>query len=389
MRAIAHWDADRFFASIEQAADRRLRARPVAVGAPGRGLVLSASPEARRFGVYPGMPTRRARRACPALTLVPAHFDLYEQFFHQILGLCQETTPLVEPVAVGAAYLDLTGTGPLHHAPPAVVVERLRHTVAGWLHVTLSAGIAANKTVARIAARLNKPCGQGVVPPGEEAAFLAPLPVQWLGALSRDQAATLEVAGVRTLGAFARAPLDALSLALGARALPLQRLAQGVDETPVRPAAVRDPAWRESVDFAGDVWEEPVLLAALRRMLETLMARARAARIEVRALTLQVRYTDREECERTLTLPQPTAVEDGVLPLLGGLLKSAWQRRVRLRGLALRASRFYQPSPQLSLFPETDRPGGSAHRLAMAIDAVRRTFGRAAVVRGYELRRPA
>jgi DNA polymerase-4 len=104
-RSIVHWDGDRFFASIEQAADQRLRNRPVAVGGANRGVIFSASAEARKYGVKPGLPTGKAKRLCAALTVVPAHFDLYERFSGHIVGLCQERSPLVEPVAVGAAFL--------------------------------------------------------------------------------------------------------------------------------------------------------------------------------------------------------------------------------------------------------------------------------------------
>ena len=137
MRCVVHWDGDSFFASIEQAADRRLRGRPVAVGGPRRGVVVSASLEARRFGIRPGLSMGRARRFCPALVSLPGHFELYERFSSQIIDLCEETTPLVEPVAVGAAYLDLTGTRRLLQRDPEEAVRGLRRTVRDWLRVSL------------------------------------------------------------------------------------------------------------------------------------------------------------------------------------------------------------------------------------------------------------
>ena len=333
MRSIVHWDADSFFASIEQASDHRLRGRPVAVGGARRGVVVSASREARRLGIRPGLPTNKARRSCPGLIVVPGHFELYEQFSEQILGLCEETTPLVEPVTVGAAYLDLTGTPTLRRSGQLPAVQHLRRTVQDWLRVSLSAGVAANKTVARIAARLRKPGGQVRIPPGGEADFLAPLGLGWLPGIGPQSLATLEVAGLVRIGQLARAPLDALEVVLGRQALPLQRRAQGVDEEPVGRRASREPSWRESAEFAEDVWEEPFIMAALRRLLERLMASLRAAGVEVRRLTLVLRYTDRAESQSSLTLPRPSAVEDDFLPLLGGLLRDAWKRRVRLRAL--------------------------------------------------------
>jgi DNA polymerase-4 len=387
MRSVVHWDGDSFFASIEQAADRRLRGRPVAVGGARRGVVVSASLEARRFGIRPGLSMGRARRFCPSLVSLPGHFELYERFSSQITDLCEETTPLVEPVAVGAAYLDLTGTRRLLQRGPEEAVSGLRRTVRDWLRVSLSAGIATNKTVARIAARLRKPGAQLTVAPGGEAGFLAPLPVGWLPGVGRETRSTLEVAGLVTMGDLAHAPLDALALVLGRDALRLQRRAQGVDEEPVRPKPEEDRSRLETLEFAEDVWEEPVVLAKLNSMLESLMARIREEGVEVRRLTLVLRYTDREEAERSVNLPEPTALDTDFFPRLPDLLRSAWSRRVRLRAVTLRAGRVYRPSPQLELFSE----GGQAKGLPLqvTIDRLRRVFGPSAVIRGYALRRTA
>ena len=383
MRSVVHWDGDSFFASIEQASDRRLRGRPVVVGGAQRGVVISASGEARRFGIRPGLAVRRARQMCGSLVVLPGHFELYERFFSQIIGLCEETTPLVEPVAVGAAYLDLTGTRKLLRGEAESTVTRLRCTAREWLRVSLSAGIATNKTVARIAARLRKPGAQLVVPPGREAEFLAPLGVGWLPGVGGELRSTLEVAGLATAGEVAHAPTCDLQLVLGRGALSLQRRAQGVDEEPVRPRPAEDPNRKETVEFAEDVWEEPLVLGTLKAMLERLMARVRAEGIGVRRLTLALGYTDREESERSLNLPEPTALETGFFPHLPELLRSAWGRRVRLRALTLRVGRVYRPSPQMALFSEEGR--ANAVPLQMTIDRLRRAFGESAVVRGYAL----
>ena len=390
MRRILHWDGDGFFASIEQAADRRLRQRPVAVGGERRGVVLSASLEAKRFGIRPGMPMNKARRACPKLVTMPAHFDLYEQFSDQILLLCEQRTPLVEASGAGAAWLDLTGTE-TYNGPALAYAGELRREVAAWLRVPLTFAVAANKTVARIAARWRKPHAPVEVAAGGEAAFLAPLPVLWLPGMSAAHADTLEVAGLRRIGDLARAPLDRIEMILGRKALALQRRAQGIDEMPVggpgRRAAV-GPVFRESIEFAEDVWETPRILAAMRGLLEEVMPRVRAEGLEVRRLTLQLRYTDREESERSVTLAEPTAVEDDFYPCLPGLLTETWERRVRLRALSLQLSRTYAPSPQMSLFDARPPAAKSAAekekamRLAAAVDRVKQAFGTASLRRG-------
>jgi nucleotidyltransferase/DNA polymerase involved in DNA repair len=386
MRTVVHWDGDSFFASIEQAADRRLRGRPLAIGGSSRGVVLSASREARRLGVRPGWPTQRARRAIPALVVLAPHFELYEQFSEQILGLCRETTPLVEPASVGAAWLDLTGTRQLHCADAASVVAHLRATARDWLRVSISAGISTNKIVARIAARVKKPGAQVVVPPGSEAAFLAPLPLGWLPGIDREALSALEIAGVRSIGQFATAPIDALSGVLGRDALTLQRRAQGVNEEPVGRKKESEPGFSESIEFQEDVWDEPFLLSTLRRLAERLMAQVRAAGVEARQITLRLRYTDREEARRSVTLAEPASLEACIFPVLPGLLETAWQRRVRLRMLSLRATRIYRPSPQLSLFDPPSPRKDHDVQLAATLDALRRRFGAAAILRGDALR---
>jgi DNA polymerase-4 len=330
------------------------------------------------------MPTGRARRRCPPLIVLPGHFDLYEQFFHDILGLCQEETPLVEPVAVGAAFLDLTGAPALRREGAEGATERLRRTVGEWLRISISAGVGANKTVARIAARIHKPAAQVVVPPGGEAEFLAPLDLEWLPGVGEVSRSTLEVAGIRRIGELARAPLDALALVLGRQALALQRRAQGVDEEPVVPRRTWSPALREQVEFPEDVWDEARLLVVLREMLERLMARVRSEGAEIRRITLKLRYTDRDESERSLTLAEPAGVESEFRAGLERLLRSAWQRRVRLRAVCLEAGTLYRPSPQMELFAEA-QIREREYRLASAIDRLRANFGAAVVHWGYQL----
>jgi DNA polymerase-4 len=388
MCTVVHWDGDRFFASIEQAADRRLRGRPVIVGGERRGVVLSASAEARRFGIRPGWPTSRARRAVPPLIVLPAHFDLYERFFDQILSLCRETTPLVEPAAVGSAWLNLSGTGRALHQRPEQVVARLRATVREWLRLSISAGIATNKLVARIAARVHKPAAQLTVAAGSERAFLAPLALAWLPGVERQELQSMELAGIRTCSQLAAAPIDALAAILGRNALRLQRRAQGVSEEPVGKKRAAEPGWSECSEFAEDVWDEPFLLLTLRRTAEKLMAQVRAAASEIRRITLELVYTDREESRRSYEFREPVALDTDAFPVLPQLLEAAWSRRVRLRALRLRAGRVYHPSPQMELFaPASPRREYDA-KLASTIDLLRRLHGPAAVLRGYELAAP-
>lgn len=384
MRSIVHWTGDHFFASIEQAADQRLRNRPVAIGGERRAMVASASAEAVRFGVRTGMPVRRALRACPKLIVIPGHFELYERFFQQMLAVCEEKTPLVEPASIGSAYLDLTGTKQLHQGGAAQTAEEIRRTVQDWLRVSLSAGIGSNKTVARIGARTTQPAGQLVVPAGHEADFLAPHPLRWLEGLPAQALETLQIAGIRTIGDLARSPTDALQLAVGKAASGWQRKAQGVDEEPVRPKSAQEPAWQESFEFTVEQWEEPVLQAAVRKLLERLLTRLREQRMEARRLRLRIRYIDRAESEASLALRAPSDLDDDFLPHLPELLRSAWKRRVRIRALFLSVASLYRPSAQLSLFGDFKRDSGALRKLAVTLDTLRQKYGGNAIRRGVE-----
>lgn len=382
MRAVMHWDGDSFFASIEQASDRRLRGRALIVGGDKRGVVLSASREARRFGLRAGMTTARVRRICPHVVIVPAHFDLYEQFSSQILGLCEESTPLVEPAGVGAAWMDLTGTGRVLGRGAPETAQKLRRTVWDWLRVPLSFGLSTNKTVARIAARIRKPAAMQSVPSGGEGAFLAPLSLRWLPGVGEQTRAALEVAGVQTVGQLAAAPVELVHMAARGNGLPLVRRAQGVDEEPVRRPATQTQAWKETVEFSDDVWEQDRLRAALKDMTDRLMARLRAAESDTRKLTLTLRYTDRAESERSASIAEPCAVETSFYPLLHGLLDAAWSRRVRVRALTLRPGPLYPVSRQLQLFTPDAANAVRQHAVSSAIDHLRRQFGEGIVMRG-------
>lgn len=382
MRSIFHWDADAFYASIEQAADKRLRDRPIVVGGERRGLVLSVSSEARRFGIRSGFTMTRARRVCPTLIVLPGHFDLYEQFSKQILNLCQEETPLVEPVGVGAAWADLTGMSKLRGRGPQDTVAYLRRTVWDWLRISISVGNGTNKTVARIASRLRKPGAMIHVPQGGEADFLAPLPVGLLPGVNYSIRSTLELTGITRVGQLARAPLEVIHTSMGLHAPPksavlLQRRAQGVDEDPVRPPKAAKPQWRETHEFAEDVWDQPLLLRTLKTMCDKLMGRVRAADSEVRRLTLTLTYTDRDESCRTISLPEPSCAEADFYSHIEPALKSAWTRRVRLRALMLTAGTLYKASPQLTLFGESKEQVNSAPKAALsrALDALRLAYG--------------
>src|SRR3974377_2386782 len=191
-RSIVHLDADAFFASVEQAADARLGGKPVAVGGQKRGIIASASYEARKFGIYTPMPTALARRLCPRLTLLPGDFDKYELFSRLMFSYAYDFTPDVEIGSIDEGYFDLTGA----RKPALGIAETMRLAIRQSLKRPVSEGIASNKLISQIASKLKKPSAFEFVPPGNEAPFLSPLANKWLPGIAPKPAVQLNAARV-------------------------------------------------------------------------------------------------------------------------------------------------------------------------------------------------
>ena len=191
-RSIVHLDADAFFASVEQAADSRLRGKPIAVGGERRGIIASASYEARKFGIYTPMPTAMARRLCPRLILLPGDFDKYELFSRLMFSYAYDFTPDVEIGSIDEGYFDLTGV----RRPAVGIAETIRNAIRQSLKLPVSEGIGSNKLISQIASKLKKPSAFQFVPAGTEAVFLSPLPNKWLPGIGPKAAGQLNAAGL-------------------------------------------------------------------------------------------------------------------------------------------------------------------------------------------------
>lgn len=383
MRAILHFDADAFFASVEQAADRRLRDRPVAVGGLHRGIVASASYEARAFGVYTPMPMTRARRLCPKLIIVPPRFELYEQFSAHIFGLAEEVSPVVEKQSVDEGYLDLTGTQRCLRKDPDVVAERLRRNVKDWLKVTISQGLARNKLLSQIASKRFKPDGLTVIPPDDarELAFLHPLPVKWLPGVGPALERVMQSAGLTRIEQVARMPLPWLTELAGSGAPQLRAFARNIDDRPVEATRPEALSYGHQETFAEDTVDAARIDATLRQLADEAMVRVRADGKQIRTVTVKIRYTDMDEHQGQLSLNEPTDVEDHIYPLVTRLLQRLWDRRVRIRMVSVRLSNVYSGFSQLDLFGVRQKE----RRLARACEAIRDRHGRSALMRAHDL----
>ena len=235
MRTILHVDLDAFFAAVEQRDRPELRGKPVIVGGGGpgdRGVVSTASYEARKFGVRSAMPLRTAAALCPHGIFVPVNGRRYQAESRRVMAILRRFTPLVEPVSIDEAFLDVTGTEALW-GPGETVARMIRQAIVDETQLTISVGVATTKLVAKIASDLRKPDGLVVVAPGTEATFLAPLPIARLWGVGPQMGAALREYGVATLGDLAALPVDLLVRRFGKHGATLHERALGVDDDPV------------------------------------------------------------------------------------------------------------------------------------------------------------
>jgi len=383
-RTIVHLDADAFFTSVEQAADTRLRGRPIAVGGESRGIIASASYEARKFGIYTPMPTARARKLCPKLIVLPGDYERYEQFSNWMFGYAYDFTPDVEQTSIDEGYFDLTAN---HKKPAIEIALTIRKAIGQSLKINVSEGIGSNKLVSQIASKLNKPAAFQNVPGGQEKQFLHPLPNKWLPGIGPKTALRLNAAGLADIGQIAGTPVDMLALLLGNQAPVMRQFANGIDERPLIPAREPQKTYSQQETFNEDVTDEEYVEAVLRRMADKLFATVREEGRSVRTLTVKVRYNDRDENTRAESLREPTDLETDIYGRLRNLLREAWQRRVSLRMVSLKLSNVYDGVFRSELELETNaRNHAARERLAATLDTLRHNKGWSVVMRGHDLR---
>lgn len=378
---ILHFDADAFFASVEQAADPKLRGRPIAVGGERRGIIASASYEARKLGIYTPMPTARAKKLCPGLIVLPCDFDKYERFSHLMFSYAYDFTPIVEQASIDECYLDLQGARQTRAGDAAAKMQK---AIAQSLKLSVSVGVGANKLVSQIASKLRKPHCFIEVAPGHEQGFLWPLENKWLPQVGPQLAAKLNTAGLRRVEHIAHTPVDELSLLVGSGAPTLRDYALGNDQRPVISDAPAAKSYGEQETFNQDTTDTVFITARLRAMADTLMRRVREDGKSIRTLTLRLRYNDMDEVTRSASLDEPTDLEHDLYPLLSALLKKAWERRVSIRLIGLRFSKVYESRFSAVLPLEVaDVKRERLHTLSLVIDELRGS--QRSIMRGHDL----
>lgn len=383
-RSILHLDADAFYASVEQAADSRLRGKAIAVGGAQRGVVSSASYEARARGVRTAMPTTRAKKLCPELILVPGDFEKYERFSQLMFAYAYDLTPQVEICSIDEGYLDLTGA--LHGSPRESAIQ-LARLIRENLKITISQGLATTKFCSAVASKLKKPDHFLEVPSGSELNFLSPLPTRWLpGVGTRTEPLFLQ-AGLQRISQVAEMPIHELERLVGTSAHSLQAFARGLDPRPVIPASPAPKSVGEQETFTADTRDEGFILAVLRTMTDRLCRRLRDEGLAARTLSVRIRYRDMEDMVRSDSLDDPSPLENDFYPLLAPLLKRTWTRSESLRLAGVRLSNLHSalPEPELALTGLPQKSATERLQLAEASDVVRRRFGKSAILRGHDL----
>ena len=397
-RRIAHFDLDSFFVAVERVKDPSLRGKSVLVGHRGRrGVVATASYEARAFGCHSAQPMVQALRLCPQATVVPPDFEAYLDFsrrFHALLG---ELTPIVESGGLDEAFADLTGIG-VDGLGGRAAAEALRARVHRELGIAVSACIAGSRTAAKVGSDRAKPDGLIEVPLGGDAAFLAPLPVRDLPFVGPKFAQALALAGIRTVGEAAAQDPRWLAAQFGASGAMLADRARGIDPAPVLAGGRGRKQISREVTFGEDVADPGRLRAVLREHAERVGGDLRARGKRARTITLKLRWQDFTTLSRSQTLERPaqatSAILDAALALLDEVVRHEGFHPVRLIGLGV--TNLVEDVVQLELLEAVSgrAPAGRAdmqrqERIDRVLDALRERYGDDSVWRGTSnLRKP-
>lgn len=382
--SIAHMDCDAFFASVEKRDNPELADKPVIIGGGRRGVVSTACYIARIKGVRSAMPMFQALKLCPEAVVVRGRMDRYAEVSREVRQLMDELTPVVEPLSLDEAFMDLTGTARLHGHPPAVMLARLTQRMAREIGITGSIGLSHNKFLAKVASDLDKPRGFSIIGAAETADFLHDKPVRLIWGIGPAAQESLEAKGIRTFADLKRWDRRDLAARFGVMGDRLWHLARGED---ARRVSARNPVKSISNEttFREDTADGEVLDGHIWRLSEKVSARAKAKDYAGRVVTLKLKKSDHKILTRRQSLPQPTQLADTIYRTARGLYgPEAGSGPFRLLGVGL---------SDLVNADMADREGDlldpDAHRregAERAADALRERFGEGAILKGRSLK---
>ena len=383
--AIIHLDADAFFVSVELAKRPELRGRKVAVGGRQRGIISSASYEARAAGVYTPMPTQRALRVCPDLIMLPHEGD-YGGVSRRMFDLCEEFTPIVQRNSIDEGYLDFGPCALPDQAAVEAQTRRLQARIWDVLQIPVSMGIASNRLVAQIASKLRKPRGFVVVPRGEEAAFMAPLAIGVLPGIGQKSQERLAARGIRIVADVLTRGETELASLFGRDWRSWRERCEGRDDRPVDPDRDEAKSYSQQETFGENITNPAAIHAIAKGMVDHLIPKVRAEGRRARTLTVMVRYADFSQESAGRSLPEASDLETVFYPLIPSLIAQAWKKKTQpLRLISVRFSGVEEGARQLDMFGQVDE---KRRRLATFMDRLNASPLGASVLHGHQLEVP-
>lgn len=384
---ILHVDMDAFFVSVELLARPELKGLPVIVGGQRdqRGVVSSASYEARKFGIHSAMPLRTAAKLCPQAVFLDGHHELYSEWSDRVAATLSKYSPVVEMASIDEAYVDLAGTERLHGQPLAAADKLLREITAST-KLPCSGGLGATRLIAKVASEQAKPRGFVWVPPGSEAGFLAPLGVRRIPGIGRVTEEALKALGIETVARLQQISLERLEEQFGRWGTALFRKARGIDSfeffVDAEPKSIS-----HNQTFGHDTSDRAQLESTLSFLCQKAAKRLRDAGLHARTVTLTLRFADFKTITRSRTLSEPTEFDSVLLKHLRDLFSAAWNGRDRMRLVGVALTQFSAGSGQLPLLDPG--AGDRLKRLAQAADSLRDRFGFSKLQLGGSLSRRA
>jgi len=380
VRCIFHIDLDAFFVSVEQVLNPELKGKPVIVGGDPerRGVVASASYEARPFGIHAGMPSSKASRLCPQAIFIRSHFSLYKDASAKFMKILGDFSPHIEPLGLDEAYLDVTGCEEPYGSPQKLA-RAIKERIYKELEITASVGIAACKVVAKIASDLCKPDGLLEIAPGEEQSFLNPLPVAKLPGVGKKTEQSLKEIGVTTIGELASLPLGTIKRQFGATGAVLHSYARGIDDRKVE-APGEAKSISQQLTFARDTLARNFLEANLHNLCQEVCQDLRSQNKRTKCVAIRLRYADFKTITRQVILKEASDVTQVVFATAQQLLgKALAQQEKPVRLIGIRISSLVGEGQQLPMF---DSGMEKPEHLDKAIDKIRGKYGSTAIKTG-------
>jgi len=385
-RSIIHLDMDAFYASVEELDNPELKGKPVIVGGSSmRGVVSAASYEARKYKIHSAMPIAQAKRLCPHGVFLPVRMKRYKEISNKVFSIFQKYTPLVEPLSLDEAFLDVTSSRKLFGTAEDIA-RQIRKQIFKEIGLTISAGVASSKLVAKIASDFNKPDGLTIVPAGSEAEFLAPLPIKRLWGVGKKTQETLGLLGVHTIGDIAGLSLDLLEQKFGKHGKHLHLSALGLDVRNVETEHETKSVGHEFT-FDADLTEIEAIRRELLELSGMVAKRLRHYQLKGKNITLKVKYHDFRQVTRSSTINEHTADSKRIYQKVLQLLKrtDAGKQPARLLGISVSGLKIDGGSNQQLLFPEM-QTSKKREEINKALDAIQEKYGSTAILPGRLLK---